>query len=420
MRILGLHVGPAPALLAAGVAFLSSACGADPAAAPDPSVPVIDVAPTQLPPLASGEMAIVGAHVVPMTSNEVLNDQTILIRDGIIVDIGARETVEVPAGAMVISGDSLWAAPALMDMHVHARAQEMARYRNSGITVVRNMWGTAGVAGLRAELQTGAEHAAIFSATPGLDGSPPFWPGTIVLSDPVAARQEVRRLAAAGWDFIKVYNRLRPDVYEAILAEARAAGIAVVGHVPLASDITTASAGGQASIEHLTGIAEAVAGGRSPTGWLEMDSASMNRVAIMLAEHQVYVCPTLVVLRHLANANLSAEAAIRARSNQAAAVKALHAAGVPLLAGTDAGLDLVPAGSSLAAELELFVEAGLSPYEALRTATTEAARFLGILDVHGTIEVGKRADLILLAGNPLEDIAAVRSPVRVIQRGRAY
>jgi imidazolonepropionase-like amidohydrolase len=251
-----------------------------------------------------------------------------------------------------------------------------------------------------------------------VDGEPPSWPGTAVVTSPAAARAEVRRQATEGWDFIKVYNRLRPDVYDAVLAEAGEAGIPVIGHVPLAADIERASAGGQASVEHLTGIAEAVADGRGPAGWLRLDEDAAATVAQRLAERGVWVCPTLTILAHLADRNLSPSDAGRAREHQARMVAALYDAGVPLLAGTDAGIDVVPAGSTLAVELELLVEAGLSPFAALRTATSEAARFLGIGDVSGTVEVGRRADLALLTANPLEDIRAVREPVGLVQRGR--
>lgn len=390
-------------------------CQADPPTAvvgvPTPS------ARTPLPPLYSGAIAIVGVHVVTMESETVLDDQTVIVRDGRIVELGPRASIAVPAGAEQIDGSGRWLIPGLIDSHVHLRRGDLAAYRQAGITTVRNMWGHATIQALRDEVAAGAELPTIFSAGPGMDGNPPVWPATVVLTDPVAARAAVRAQVAEGWDFIKVYNRLSPSVYDAILDEAHTAGITVIGHVPLSLSIDHASARGQASIEHLTGIAEAVASGRGPSGWLSYDHNAASNVASMLATRGVWACPTLVVLRHIAVQSLSATDADRARDNQGAMVKALHDAGVPLLAGTDAGIDLVAPGE-LAGEIELFVHAGLTPYDALRSATSEAARFLGVDDELGTIAVGKRADLVLLGGNPLADVRALRNPVAVILRGR--
>ncbi len=161
-----------------------------------------------------------------------------------------------------------------------------------------------------------------------------------------------------------------------------------------------------------------MAGGRAPAGWLSYDGPAAEEVALTLARRGVWNAPTLAVLEQLATRNLSLENAGRARSNQGSAVKALYEAGVSLLAGTDAGIGLTPPGVSLGRELELFVQAGLTPYQALRAATIDAARFLGFDEQLGTIEVGKRADLVLLDGNPLEDIGALRSPVALVQRGQ--
>ncbi len=372
---------------------------------------------TPLPPLATGAIAIVGADVVPMTGSEVLPDRTVVVRAGRISAVGPEGDVVVPPGAVVIAATGQFLIPGLMDMHAHVHREDLEAYHRAGITTIRNMWGTPEVAKLRQELADGADYPTLLSAGPGMDGDPPVWDGSAVETDPGEARAEVRR-QARNWDFIKVYNRLKPAVFRAILEEAAEIGITVAGHVPLASTIDEASEGGLASVEHMTGIAEAVADGRSPAGWLRYDPDSAAAVARRLAERGTRVCPTLDVLRHLAVLNLPPAAADRAQRHQRAMVKALLDAGVPLLAGTDAGIGAVEPGISLDEELALLVEAGLSPFQALQAATSGAARFFGLDDQLGTIEVGKRADLILLDGNPLDDINAVRHPVGMIQRGR--
>ncbi len=208
-------------------ALLALACGADtagPAPSPGLSGP--------LPPLAAGAIAIVDVNIVPMTDDEVLPGRTVLIRDGLIAAIGVAADIDVPADAQRIEGDGRWLIPGLMDMHVHLRRGDLTAYRRAGITTVRNMWGTSEVWTLRAEALAGSTHPTIFSAGPGLDGSRPVHPGTIVVTEPGAAREAVRDIVAEGWDFVKVYNSLDPEVYAAILDEARRAGITVVGHVP--------------------------------------------------------------------------------------------------------------------------------------------------------------------------------------------
>lgn len=309
--------------------------------------------------------------------------------------------------------------PGLMDMHVHVRESDIDEYLLNGVTTVRNMWGTPEVHELRRRVAGGARLPAIASAGPGIDGNPPVWPGSAVLVDPGEAAAVVARQIDGGWEFIKTYNRLTPDVYGAVLAAARAEGMPVIGHVPLAADLEQALEGGHTSFEHFTGIAEALAGGRGPAGWTSLDRGAVDGVVRALARHHAWVCPTQVILWNLGRTNLDDEAAGRARRNQAFVVKALHDAGVGLLAGTDAGLvDEVAAGSSLITELELFVDAGLTPYEALLTATVAPASFLGIDGNVGTVEIGKRADLLLLAGSPLDDLAVLREPVAVILRGQ--
>ncbi len=373
--------------------------------------------PTPLPPLADGTIAIVGANVISMAGPDVLADRTVLVRDGRIVAIEPRETIDVPADAEVVDAEGRFLMPALIDMHAHVHRGDLDAYHRAGITTIRNMWGTDEVAKLRAELATGADFPTLVSAGPGMDGDPPVWDGSAVVTDPDQARNEVRRQAGT-WDFIKVYNRLTPPVFRAILEEAADVGIPVAGHVPLASTIGEATAGGLSSVEHMTGISEAVANGRSPAGWLRFDPDAAAAVARSLAKRGTWVCPTLAVLRHLAILNLSPANAAAAQQHQRAMVKILFDQGVPLLAGTDAGIGAVDPGTSLDDELALIVESGLTPDQALRAATSEAARYLRLDTEIGTIEVGKRADLVLLRADPLRDIAAIRDPVALIQRGR--
>lgn len=400
----------APALI--GLLLLS--CTAVPTA--PTTVPPPPHARTPLPPLFAGELALVGVHVISMREENVLRDRTVVIHDGRIREIGPADEVDI-GSAVRIDGAGRHLVPGLIDMHVHPGEETIDAFTDAGITTVRAMAGTERVAGLRTRAAAGEMVPTVFSAGPVVDGSPPVWPGSDEAMDPAAGAAAVRRHADEGWDFVKVYNRLPPPVYQAILAEAAAVGITVVGHIPLAATLMAGARGGHASVEHLTGIGEEVAGGRFPAAWVSADAARAGAVARDLAGTGAWVTPTLGILAALADQYLTPGDADRAKANQRMAVKALRDAGVPILAGTDAGIGPIPAGISLAAELELLVEAGLSPYEALAAATSEAARFLDLEDEIGTIAVGARADLILLDGNPLVDISAVREPALVILRG---
>jgi imidazolonepropionase-like amidohydrolase len=231
-----------------------------------------------------------------------------------------------------------------------------------------------------------------------------------------AAEDAVVRQAREGWDFIKVYRALKKDVYDAIVRTARSEGIGVIGHVPFSARLEDALAG-MVSIEHLNSWDRALGGQAGFPGWLAADTARAHAYAEVAAARAVWNCPTMIVVSTLAQQNLSPGEQQEVLAARQAVVRALHRAGAPLLAGTDAGIGITAPGSSLPQELEHLVAAGLTPYEALRAATADAARFLGVEDQIGTIRPGMRADLVLVRGNPLAFIGSVGSVVGVVLRG---
>ena len=401
------------------VAALAAAlsCGSDPLGpgAPIPPLPVQFGAP------ASGRLAIAGVNVVPMAREEVLADRTVLIQDGTIVRIGPSDEVPIPEGTTVVDGRGRWLMPGLMDLHVHLSPEALPILLASGITMVRNMWGTATVAQLMTGVGSGdLLGPTIVSASPGLDGNQPIWPGTVQVLDPDQADEAVARLAGERrWNYLKIYQSLDRDAYDAIVKAARARGIPFVGHVPHRVGLEHVLAAGQSSVEHLGGYELALgAGARGVFGWPQVDTAGMAALARRTSDAGVTVCPTLVVLRALAERNLSPPAQVRERDNTRAMVRALVGAGVRIVAGTDAGVQAVGYGSSLHDELAEYVAAGLTPYQALRTATVAAAEFLGVDGQVGTVAEGRRADLLLVAANPLLDPATARAPVGVVLGGR--
>ncbi len=373
---------------------------------------------------AANVTAFVGVQVVPMNEERVLASQTVIVRDDVIAEMGDSAAVTVPADAQVIYGcDGLYLMPGLIDMHVHLEQADLARYLASGVTAVRNMWGTAQVQDLIRRINDGSVAGpVVYSAGTGLDGSTAFTNGPIIVEDPARAEAVVAAQVSAGWNFIKVHQELKLAPYQAILAAARRQNIRVVGHVPTRVPIEEALTLGHVSVEHLTGYDVALnrAGNFwGPKAWISIDESKIPALIAKTVETGAWNCPTLNAFDLVAPlfGATPAERAVIVQ-NRRLMVKALHEAGAKLLSGTDAGTNVTAAGTGLHDELAELVVAGLSPYAALKTATLNAAEFLGKSDQIGSIAVGKRADLILLQANPLEDIHALAAIRGVMLRGK--
>ena len=368
---------------------------------------------------ADTPLAIVGVNVVPMTSNTVLADRTIVIRDGVIQSIEPSASASVPEGAVVVEGAGRYVMPALIDMHVHLRSSELDAYVTAGIGTVRNMWGFSVLPAWMRDIEAGTRSGPrVVSASPGLDGTPPQWPETVIVTDANAAREAVLAQVEGGWTYLKSYARLAPAVFDSIMSVARSAGFPVVGHVPLAVDVRHAIDEGMRSIEHFTGYDRALSRtGRGGTfGWVDSDPSRFGSLIEATVQAGVWNCPTLTIYSTLARQQHSAADANRIVANRRRFVLELARAGGGLLVGTDAGIDVVAAGTSIHDELREFVAAGLSPYQALEGATTNAAKFLGREDI-GRVAVGTQADVVLLRRNPLMDITVTREIDGIVLRG---
>lgn len=366
---------------------------------------------------ASVPLLIRDVQVITMTGEQVLPGRSVLIASGRIETIGGNELTP-GAGAVVIEGRGRYLLPALIDMHVHLNTTDLPLYPQHGITTVRNMWGWPGLIPLIARVESGElTGPRIISASQGLDDEPVQWPATVVVSNPAAAAQAVRAQRDMGWRYLKVYTRLRRDTYAAIMAEAAASGMIPIGHVPLAVPVQEAIAMGQRTIEHLTGYDRAVSrsGNAGTGGWIDADPSRYPGLATLTAGAGVWNCPTLAIYSELSKQSPpSVRAAILEQRRRF--VEELLRAGAPLLAGSDAGIDVVAPGTSLHDELDELVSAGLSRYQALRAATSDAGRFLEIERL-GTLTVGAPADLLLVEGNPLTDLGRLRRFDGLVHRG---
>jgi imidazolonepropionase-like amidohydrolase len=415
--------------------------------------------------------AFVGVTVVPMDSPRVLPNQTVIVRGEHIAEIGPARQVHVPATARRIDAHNSSLIPGLVDMHVHLMEGEryLPLLLANGVTTVRNMAGGPQITSLRERIQNRTLLGPnIYTAGPLVDGSPPVWPGSDVVTTGEQARKLVEAQKNAGYDFLKVYDNLQPAAYEAIMKSARQLHMPVAGHVPPQVGLQRVLDAHQHSIEHLTGYFEWLQTKQSPfqqgnnneiyrhpahllaqrqalVDWL--DESRIPQIASATAKAGTWNVPTLVAWRNMkrredidsawkspamqyatpmlrnwwnsANEYTQENFAAKQRGDAARnkILKALHDAGARILVGTDTPHPFVMPGFSVHEELANFVAAGLSPYEALRAATADAAEFLGAAREFGRVKVGARADLVLVMGNPLEDVGNARRIVGVMVRG---
>ena len=358
--------------------------------------------------VAAQRSAFVNVRVIPMDREVVLDAQTVLVSAGRIEAVGPSTQVNVPPDAVVIDGSGRYLIPGLVDAHVHINSDDAPTYVSYGVTTVRNMWGYPTLRNLMDSIADGQTIGpTIYSYSSGLDAPPVYWPFTQLVNTPNEARAAVVEQLDAGWIGIKVYDDLSLSSYDAIIAAAAARGMPVVGHVPRQVNLGHALKSGQRSIEHLTGYARAFTGLGTYRAWAESFSDdTIRQWATSTANAGTWNCPTLAIQRPNAG-----------HVNRARVVRFLKDAGAGLLAGSDAGIERTAPGQGLRDELLLLVSAGLSPFEALRAATADVARFLERSNEFGTIAPGARADLVLLYSNPLERIENVGQVAGVMLRG---
>jgi cytosine/adenosine deaminase-related metal-dependent hydrolase len=421
-----------------------------------------------LPAIFAQDIVIEHASVIDGTGAPPRKDVTVAIADGRILSIGT--SVKPAPGVVVIDATGEFLIPGLWDMHVHLDAQgsELRTLAANGITGIREMYSAIPIATLgawRARPENPRIAAAGFLDGPLMLTSGPARPDAYAVGNAEEARKAVGLLQARGADFLKVYNGLPREAYFAIAQESKRLGIPFAGHVPEAISPAEASEAGQLSQEHLINIllacssreeelrAERISimndlaispveralqlGFPDPQGLFNTyDDAKAAALFRTFVKNGTWHTPTLALLqsfladkerarRLLYMQDLSPEvfdgwmARIGALLDRyKKLVRDMHRAGVEFLAGTDTGPNNpVPVGIGLHDELELLVESGFTPMEALQTATRNPARYFGRLKDMGTIEPGKLADLVLLSANPLDDIRNTRKIALVILRG---
>ena len=388
----------------------------------------------QQPPVKSGAYALAGATIVDGTGRPPVHDGVVIVRDGRIAAVGPRASTAIPAGVATVDVAGKTLAPGLWDMHTHVTQVEWAPvYLAAGVTTVRDMGNEFEfITALRGSIASRRSLGPRLLLAGLVDGGGPNAFGVYEAATPEAARQAVAKYHAAGFEQMKIYSLLTPAIVGAVSAEAHRLGMSVTGHVPNGMTIEEGVTAGMDQIAHL-----AIRG--------EADSAEVKTTIAFLREHKTVMDPTQSWNELLGHALGSPIAAFqpgiakipaplnRVFSNAGAAgidaatarsrverglriVKALHDAGVPVVVGTDEGIP----GHSVHREIELYVEAGLTPLQALQAATIVPARVMKLDAELGTIERGKRADVVVLDANPLDDIRNIRRVRWTISDGRMY
>jgi len=378
---------------------------------PKPDDPPAEVSVCEVPDILPDAVAFRDITVVDTDTGRLMEGQTVVLREGRI----DRVSSEPPSdGLTVLDGCNRYLVPGLADMHVHIDRDDLSAYLRSGVTTVRNLWGFPSLQVAQAEIEAGTLRGPfIYAISPGLDGTPVKWPVTQLVMDPAEAEATVQRQLDAGWTALKLYQDLRPDVFDAVIEAAQERDLTYGGHVPTRVGIDRALAAGYRHIEHLSGYEQRLnpSGGLGAFAWRTIDEALIPELVQTTVAAGTWNCPTLAIFDQLGQRDLTL------RTNRQTMVRALFDGGAPLLVGTDSGIGRTMPGVSVHEEMELFVGAGLSPAEVLRIATVEAARFLEAEDEFGRIQPGLRADLLLVSENPFDDLSVLRQPDVVIARG---
>ena len=415
--------------------------------------------------------------VLPIEPAGVLPDQTVLVENGRISSIGPADQVEIPTGALVLDGAGRYLIPGLAEMHGHPMTEEdLLVYLANGVTWMRALWGEPSLLELRDRVEKGeVDGPSLSVAGRIIDGQAPIHYATVALDDPAEALAVLSAQQDAGYDYAKIYSGMSLEVFEALDDASKQLGFPFAGHAPIEVPIERILTSGMRTTEHMFGYLAAVQADSVPAnldaafadptarayveriGRGEIDVASLvdpaktEDLVESVAASDLALVPTLAV--HEAIVQLGSKSPPEARYQNVAVqhfwrnssammssfsgpdlvagnralfdlqmqlVGELHDGGATILVGTDAPNPNVPSGFAVARELELLVAAGLSREQALRAATYEAARFAGDELERGHIKPGAIADLVVLTGNPLDDLTALRDPVGVMHGGRWY
>jgi imidazolonepropionase-like amidohydrolase len=391
-------------------------------------------------------IVIRNVNVISMTSPKVAAKQNVIVRDGVIESVSTK-LAKMPDGTKVVDGTGKFLMPGLAEMHGHvppanapngATEDTLFLYVASGITTVRGMLGHPGQLELREKAKRGEIVAPnLYLAGPSFNGQS--------INSPQEAIDKVRAQKKEGWDLLKVHPGLTRDEYDAMAKTAREEGIRFGGHVPAEVGLEHAIEMGQETFDHIDGYAELLEAEEGP-----VDEKKLAAIVKKSKDAGVWIVPTSALwevlfattpldtlksydeLKYVSQASVDQwsgayqqrltqiprPAAKNISAGRTRILRALHEGGVKILMGTDAPQQFSVPGFSLHRELLLMRGAGMSPYEILKSGTVNVGQYFAKQDSFGTIEPGKRADLVLVDANPLTDVGNVAKISGVMVRGR--
>jgi imidazolonepropionase-like amidohydrolase len=399
---------------------------------------------------APDTLVIRDVTILPMDGPRLLTHQTVTIIDGRIVSIKSTDAAPNAHEARVIDGRGEYLLPGLADMHVHlTTADELPMFVGNGVLTVRDLNGSPMTLGWRQATAAGTlTGPRLFVSGPMIAGPEIPWKNKVTPSTAAEAEAVVVSQKRAGYDQIKIYDGISREVFESAIATAKREGMLSSGHIPASVGFDGVLESGMTGLEHLDKTVFAVMDHH-------LDMLRIPWIVDRIKGSGMWVTPTLESMIQLSAIGTGGYDSLMSRPEALAAPQdlrdfwtsvtstlkanrplapgskydrwcdyqmrlagALARAGVPMLAGTDLPNAVLVPGSSLLDELDALVEAGLTRQQAIDAATSAPARFFQQTADWGAVAVGRRADLLLLDGNPLDDLRTLRAPAGVVLGGR--
>ncbi|MFB9845240.1 amidohydrolase family protein [Mucilaginibacter ginsenosidivorans] len=390
-------------------------------------------------------IAITGGTIYDVVNERPIPDAVILVENGVIKKVGKKGELAVPAGAKVIDATGKMIFPGLWDMHAHFEQAEWGpAYLAAGVTTVRDCGNEYDfINAIKKAIDGGTGVGPTILKAGIIDGKGPIALGVIQADTKEEAVAAVDRYKNNGFVQIKIYSSVKPAIVKAICDEAHKQGLTVTGHIPQGMNLEAGVDSGMDMVNHVQYVYSIMK--RNKDRSIDFDDSTSKAAIQFIKDHNVVIDPTIGVFemsfRNVKDDITQIEPAFNTlpvplkallknfgmepeRSKQfeplyqsmVTIVKKLHDAGVTIVAGTDQGFP----GFGVARELELYVQAGLTPADAIQTATITPAKVMKLDKTSGSIEEGKSADLIIVNGDPLKNIRDIRNVTTVIKAGHIY
>ena len=404
-------------------------------------------------PRGNTTIAITGALIVDGHGGEPVSNGCVIVKDGIIDEVGVNGTVKIPEGAEIVDGKGMTLLPGFIDSHFHLdNAKDLpAKFLQHGVTSVRDPG--AWIESYAEERKSGKAMPRLFLSGPHIDMFPPAYPDdSYVVRDADEAIKQVNKMADSGATMIKVYFRLPPGIIRAVCETAHNRGIPVTGHLETTEAMEAINAGLD-GIEHITSFGLSLQSKREGEKYrqailadnearkpgrynvwknIAINSALADTLTSFLVRKGTFVSPTLAVFEirikskdsastdknsNPFNSGIGDSSQLMAYNQMKAFTAKLQKAGVLIVVGSHSQVNYAEEGWAYQRELEIFSESGISNSDILVAATMQNARFFRIDDKLGSIEKGKMADLVLVRGNPLKNISDTRNIAKVMLNG---